>query len=86
MMAMSCDENKVLRLFRRAVQAPGGRRTSLSPNVRKSVASFEELKGVVSVAVYNSAVCALEAKVVERTQMDPGAKSKAVFLPGTSAA
>ena len=55
-MAKWCDENKLLRLFRRANQAPGGRRTSLSPNVRKSVASFEELRGVLSFAEYNSAV------------------------------
>ena len=36
--------------------------------------------------MYKSAVWALEAKVVERAQMDPGAKSRVVFLSGTSAA
>jgi len=36
--------------------------------------------------VYKSAVWALEAKVVERAQIDPGAKSQAVFLSVTSAA
>ena len=55
-MAIACDENKVWSLFGRSVQAPGGCRTSLSPNARKSVASFEELRDVLSLAVYNSAV------------------------------
>ena len=81
-MAMVCDENKVVSLFGRSVQAPGGCRTSLSPNVRKSVASFKEVRDVLSLAVYKSAVWALEVKVVQRVQMDPGAKSKTVFLPG----
>ena len=40
--------------------------TSLSLKARKSTASFEELRGVLSLAVYNSAVWALEVKVVER--------------------
>lgn len=72
-------------LFGRSVQAPGGWMTSLSLKARKSTASFEELRGVLSLAVYNSAVWALEVKVVERVQMDPGAKSKAVFWSRTSA-
>ena len=36
--------------------------------------------------MWKSAVWALEAKVVERVQMDPGAKSKAAFSSRTSAA
>ena len=59
------------------MRAPGGRRTSLSLEARKSSASLDELRGVLSLAVCKSAVWALEAKLVERVQIDPGAKSKA---------
>lgn len=84
-MAMALDGSKVFVLFGTSVRAPGGWMTSLSLKARKSTASFEELRGVLSLAVYNSAVWALEVTVVERVQMDPGAKSKAVCWSRTSA-
>ena len=65
--------------------APGGRWTSLSLEARKSAASLDELRGVLSLAVCKSAVWALEVKVVERVQIDPGAKPKAALSSRTSA-
>ena len=67
------------------MHAPGGRRTSLSLEARKSTASLDELRGVLSLAVYKSAVWALEAKLVERVQIDPGVKSKTSCSSRTSA-
>ena len=78
-MAMAGDENKVFVLFWTWVQAPGGWRTSLSLKARKSAASLQELRGVLRLTVYKSAVWALEAKVVERVQIDPGAISEDNF-------
>ena len=59
--------------------------TSLSLKARKSTASLEELRDVLSLAVCKSAVWALEVKLVERVQIDPGAKSKAAFSSRTCA-
>ena len=39
-----------------ALQSPGGGRTSLSPETRKSTASLEELRDVLSLVKLNSAV------------------------------
>ena len=44
---------------------PGGQRTSLSLEARKSAASLDELRGVLSLAVCKSSVWVLEARVFE---------------------
>ena len=65
--------------------APGGRRTLLSLEARKSAASLDELRGVLSLAVCKGAVWALEVKEFERVQIDSDAKSKAAPSSRTSA-
>ena len=78
--------NKILAVFGAKFAPPGGERTSLSPETRKSTASLEELRDVLSLVKHNSAVWALVVKVVRQVQIDPGGKSKAGFLSGTMSA
>lgn len=79
-------QNKILAVFGAKFRPPGGRRTSLSPETRKSTASLQELRDVLSLVLHNSAVCALVAKVVPQVQIDPGGKSKAGLLSRTMSA